>query len=301
MMAQYINPGGMHPLWVELLSSDLYDRGQCRYTGTEVQGPAQARILRKQHAHQIRENITRSWYKFRGQAIHESAERRLKPAPDRRIIEKRFYVTAHGVVVGLKPDLVDRVITPDHWTIYDWKSVILGALKDGVKDEWKGQLNLFKYGAEENGIKPVKELRIMPGFMDWTQIKALRHENPDIPGEAHEVEIWAPHRVRDYLHHRVEVQLKADDGDVPECTPEERWFKADTWAVQRKGTTRAFRVLDSAEEAHAMARQKGAGWSVQFRPGKAQRCEYYCNVSDFCKQYQRERAGKPVEGYVPRK
>jgi hypothetical protein len=54
-----------------------------------------------------------------------------------------------------------------------------------------------------------------------------------------------------------------------------------------KGTNkRAYRVMDTQEEAEKLAADMGAGYSVEKRPGESVRCMDYCSCCEFCNFYR---------------
>ena len=79
------------------------------------------------------------------------------------------------------------------------------------------------------------------------------------------------------------------DGTTPECTAEERWAKPDTYAVMKKGRKSALRLLPTEEKAKEYIGDQNL--SIEFRKGVSTRCEGYCEVSQFCKQYRESVSG----------
>ena len=77
-----------------------------------------------------------------------------------------------------------------------------------------------------------------------------------------------------------------NDDDLPFCTDEERWQRPSKFAVGKKKTKRALRVLDSHEEAEDWMVTTGKGEYIEERPGQAIRCENYCDVAPFCNQWK---------------
>mgnify|MGYP000323067535 CR=1 FL=1 len=82
------------------------------------------------------------------------------------------------------------------------------------------------------------------------------------------------------------------DGEMPDCTSEEMWEKKTSYAVKKDGNVRAKSVHETHEEATAAmeaaqaSAKKGEKFSVEVRQGERTRCKSYCQVSQFCKQYQ---------------
>jgi hypothetical protein len=73
--------------------------------------------------------------------------------------------------------------------------------------------------------------------------------------------------------------------DAARVLGDERWAKPDVHAVMKKGRKSAVRLYDTAAEALAHAAQ-AASFQSSFGAGRSTRCEFYCNVSKFCAQFQ---------------
>jgi len=101
--------------------------------------------------------------------------------------------------------------------------------------------------------------------------------------------------VADYIKERVDLHKRADGllnepERVDYCTPDERWARPDTWAVAKKETDRARRVL--ATEAEALEYIKSNhldGFMAWYRQGADARCESYCSYAQWCSYAKRSR------------
>jgi len=78
--------------------------------------------------------------------------------------------------------------------------------------------------------------------------------------------------------------------ELPLCSDEEQWAKPTVYAVMKEGRKSALKLCSSEEEARTLLDEKGT--YLQVRPGEKTRCESYCQVRDFCEQYQREKEGR---------
>jgi hypothetical protein len=74
------------------------------------------------------------------------------------------------------------------------------------------------------------------------------------------------------------------DAELPECTPEQMWEKPTSYAIIKEGGVRAKSVHPTLEEAQALLPPKG--YAIHERKGERTRCAKYCQVSQFCTQYQ---------------
>ena len=73
-------------------------------------------------------------------------------------------------------------------------------------------------------------------------------------------------------------------GEMPECTTDEMWEKPTTYAVKKDGGVRAKSVHSTLEEAQEKLPPKG--YFIEVREGERTRCAKFCQVNNFCNQYQ---------------
>jgi hypothetical protein len=74
--------------------------------------------------------------------------------------------------------------------------------------------------------------------------------------------------------------------DLPLCTEEEMWEKKTTYAVMKNGGKRAKKVFDVKEDAIEFLSQQKDVHYVETREGERTRCAKFCQVSEYCNQYQ---------------
>ena len=100
--------------------------------------------------------------------------------------------------------------------------------------------------------------------------------------------MWSPEEAEEFVKQRVSIHQKARDGDLPECTDEERWLRGEKYAVRKEGRKTAVRVFDQEEEAETFisALKDKDKHSIEHRKGINMRCESFCDVAEFCFQYQ---------------
>ena len=75
--------------------------------------------------------------------------------------------------------------------------------------------------------------------------------------------------------------------ELQECTPEDMWEKPTTYALKKTGGVRAKKVYSILTEAEAGLAEAGKGYEIETREGERTRCQKYCQVSQFCTQYQK--------------
>ena len=137
-------------------------------------------------------------------------------------------------------------------------------------------------------------VRICALIRDWNRRKAqTTADYPQAPIQVIELPLWPLEKTEAYIRERIDLQrtakVKNDWGeDLPPCSEDERWIRETTYAVKKEGRKTAVRVLETEEEAKAMAEEvKGY---VEIRKGEPVRCAgNFCGVSAWCKQYQQEK------------
>lgn len=286
------NHSGLPAPIVRAVTYSDRDRGYCDYTITELISPPRIVALKRNHADDIEEDASdRIWALF-GSAAHEVL-RRAAGGDD--LAESRFFAGIGNKIVSGQVDY--SPITHD---IYDYKMTSVWAVKDGVKPEWKAQVNCYAHLMYRNGLPAPSKLEIIALLRDWSKHEAKR--SPDYPQQAVivlPVEMWTPETTEAWIMKRIAVH-EAAKAELPECTSEEMWERPEKWAVKKKGAARATKLFDN--EMDAMSFQVNNGkpgyYEVEHRPGERVRCASYCAVSQFCSQWttfdERETSAKPL-------
>ena len=91
----------------------------------------------------------------------------------------------------------------------------------------------------------------------------------------------------------IKAKENLPDNLIPECTPEERWHKDDTYAVMKKGNKRAVRVFNNIDDAKTFIDEKlnadqkeGLKLSIEKRNGEDVKCCNYCDYCKYCSYYK---------------
>ena len=275
---KYVNPRNLPWPIVESMeqAAEAYSPGDSDITVTQLVDSPRIRILLDRYGKELEVDVVDRIFAFQGQLIHEI----LSNLPDKegRLKETRFYATVAGKKLGGQIDLFDA------GQLIDFKYTFTHALKEGVKPGWVAQVNLYRYLLEVNGVAPVTEQKICSIYRDWTPTMSLRPSVPDLPGEFHEVPIWSKRETERYIKNRLEAHYPVN-GFVPDCSLEERWQKED-WALIKPGANRAYRALESEQEALEELKKAPGGYKVVHRLKPPIRCERCCSVSGYCTQYK---------------
>lgn len=247
-----------------------------RFSVTQLIRAPLPRLLLMEHYAEIDEDISGNLWALLGKAIHYVIEK------SDRDTEIRIETDVDGsTVVGVVDYCKDGMII-------DWKtSSVWSVIFAGSKD-WELQLQTYAYLLRDRNIK---ELLVYMILRDWNQRDARKNPDyPAIPFAKMSYQPWGIARQEAYvrervsLHHRAEI---APPGPISEefwCTPEERWDKADKWAVKKLGAARALKVCDTQEEAEKVV-EGVKGGIVEYRKGESTRCLWYCSVSPWCPYY----------------
>lgn len=289
---RYTNKRNFPDFVVEWLESDDYDYDENTISATTLMQPPKMYALKKQNAEDIEidvEDLIASRY---GTAIHDSVEKvnltgckqeeRLKKAVKNKIISGKFDIL--------------RELPDKKWELIDVKSTSVWTYIYGSRDDdYKKQLSIYRYLANQNGYDVVQTAKIWMIFTDWSNTKAK--QDPDYPQSriaVKEVDLWADDFTLKYIGDRIALLDEAVDQeqkDMTDCTDEELWASKDTWAIVKKGGSRALKV--HATEADAMKHLKGGpekplspDYEIVHRKGKVARCKY-CSARKFCGQYAR--------------
>lgn len=232
------------------------------------------------HYDEIQEDASDGLWALLGKAAHSVIESAGKSSS-----EIKLEVEFEGSTI---------VAVVDHYeknTITDWKVTSVYSFLLGEKPEWSKQLNCYAWILRAAGYD-VDHLQIYAILRDWKKSDYQKDPEryPEIPFLRKEIDfmpdIQGYVRERVLLHQNAE-RLMLEGKELVVCTPEERWERPTTYAVAKRSTDRAMRVLDNRLDAEQYMKDKGlVGYQVFERKGSDVRCKDYCAVSPFCDYYK---------------
>lgn len=269
------------------LAFDEYDYNPDTISATTLIGPARAWALKRLNADNLTMDYSDLLAVRYGTAIHDSLEK-VGVYGEGDFREKRFYAEKMGFTISGKPDaLIDGVIR-------DNKSTSVWKIVHGEFDDYVKQLSIYRWLLHQNGIEATGHAFIDFFFTDWKKSDAAKGGGyPPLRYQEQQIELWTVEQTDSYLEERLS-EFAFALGSLPECTPEELWQDPAKYAVYRKaGQARAFRLLETAEEAQKLADEIGG--VVEYRPAKAKRC-CYCTAAPFCEQYTKLKADGLIDG-----
>lgn len=264
--------------------------------------PVKMTVLEKRYDDKIESDVSDGIYRLFGRMIHELLSSSQGTLSEHR--ERRLVASIDGALVTGEPDLMDGGI------IDDYKVIAVHALQRGVKVEWEQQLNSYaaivrKKIAEGYDLELPRQLRIIPILRDWLKSNTVKHEYPPAAASIMPVEMWPELRSQEFLRARIKAHLAArslTDEQLLDCSEDETWTKPESWAVIRKGSSRATKVIrvagaEGRVEAELEAASRNAKLkknqeplTVEHRPGEATRCLNFCAVAPFCQQFKNYKA-----------
>jgi hypothetical protein len=262
---------------VDAVRNDPY-KGGGDISVTKLIDSPQRRVLLGTYKEAIVEDVSERIWSLLGQAVHTILERANKSD----IVEERLFADVDGWSVSGQFDRMDL----HNETLDDYKCTSTYKVMMSDMKEWERQLNILRWLAAQNGYK-IEKLRIIAILRDWRKADAKRKpEYPQKPVATIEIPVWSLDETYEYIKIRVNLHQSAVAGEKVECTDEERWYEGTTYALMKKGGKRAIRVFERKEDAES---QLADGQYVETRKGGYRRCAEYCEVSEFCNQYQSER------------
>ena len=232
--------------------------------------------LQSQHEGELTEDVSDLIFSLFGTAMHTVLER-----SGVGLQEERLFTDICGWTVSGQFDYLDN-----DGIIWDWKTASVWEVTNGVKAERESQLNCYAHLASVNGIE-VKGLRIGFILRDWSKSKAKTEPGyPPFQVMVYPIPLWQHSDGQAYMEERVKLHQAART-TLPECTPEERWARPDSYAVTKTGNKRASKLFTNRNDADTDALARGSGYTVTMRPGESTRCKFYCSVLPFCAQGQK--------------
>ena len=268
---------------LNVISRDNYVRGDNNYSVTELIEAPQVVQLKRRHWNDLTEDaIDRVWSVF-GHAVHHLMETH---ASDESFVEQRYYINRLGRTIGGMVDCYNDGVISDYKVTSAW-SLVYGSREE----HWAQQLNMYAHILRENGV-PVTKLQIVAFLRDWDRNKAKQDRNyPQVPLMIIPIDLWDSSRAELYITERLSLHIANEEVDASSlrpCTSEEMWERPSTFAVKKEGRKTAVRVFDDYVDAveYVDSAKDSNFLFIETRVGKRTRCEDYCSMNAYCKQYQ---------------
>lgn len=253
-----------------------------RYRVSDLVTPPQISALYREHWDELEEDVIDRLWALAGQSKHYVLEQH----------------TGEGIMSEqpLSMDLEGNVITGtvdvyENGVLSDYKNTSVWTVKHLLEDinnrmDYVLQVNYYKVLFEHQFPDlPVNQLQIVAECKDWRPSENKRYN--DYPARIEVIPVPILELAQTLLGNALLNHIQAREGAPRPCTDEERWKRPDQYAVMKKGRKSALRVLDTEEEAQKWLddQQFSLDLTIEKRPGAYVRCEEYCPVSKFCKQF----------------
>lgn len=264
------------------LHRPTYSKGNAHISCTELLNSPRIVQLKRKHWDDVEQDASEMVWQLFGSAIHHILEH---GKGENHIIEERLFAEFSGWVLSGAIDL--QTVTPSGIEISDYKTTSAWAVMN-EKADWTYQLNIYAHLVERVKKIPVTGLSIIAIIRDWSAREAKKETYPQAPIVTIPIQLWSPEEREAFIQTRLTAHSSAmfeaeTGGDLPDCTPDEMWEKQSTWAIKKEGGVRAKSVHSTKEEAELNLTK---GYFIESRPGERTRCKSYCQVANFCSQYQ---------------
>jgi hypothetical protein len=279
------NKHGLPDTIVNVLKRPQYSKGDSHISVTELLSPPQIVQLRAKHDAEIEQDASEMVWSLFGTAVHNILEH---GKDDHHIVEERIFTNIDSWRISGQIDLQE--IYEDGIAIKDYKVTSAWAVQ-AEKAEWHNQLNIYAWLVEKTKGVEVKSLQIVAIIRDWSRRDAMNKESyPQAPIVTVDIPIWPFQKREDLVLARISQHGEASlslhiERRLPECTAEDMWERPTTYAVKKSGGVRAKRVFNSRKEAEEFLTTV-KDHEIEVRAGGRTRCASFCNVSQFCSQYQ---------------
>lgn len=271
---------------VRAVQNDPYDAGKSDISVTKLIDAPQRRMLYRQHEADITVDVSERIWALTGQALHHVLER----AESSELVEQRIFKEVDGWTLSGQFDRLHL----ETQTLQDYKFTT--TYKADGDDNWIRQLNVLRWLATLAGYT-VEHLQIVAIFRDWRRGSAER--DPSYPQQAIKVidiPVWPLDETYEYIRERIAIHQAAQKGTFVPCTDEERWYQGTKYALKKPGAKRALRVVEDTDPVVVQALIDEAAekqYEVDIRVGEYRRCASYCEVSQWCEQWQKAKTLQP--------
>jgi len=273
--------------FVNVIQRPTYSKGKAHISATELINSPRIVQLKKKHWEDITQDASEMVWSLFGSAVHNI----LEHGKDKHhIVEERLHTNFEGWDISGAIDLQE--VEEDGIVINDYKVTSAWAVIN-EKAEWGEQLNIYAWLVERVKKIPVKKVQIVAIIRDWSARDAVNREGyPPSPIAVIEYPLSTFTAREEYITKKIEQHNEAyfamtTGEELQECTPEDMWEKPTTYALKKTGGVRAKKVYSILTEAEAGLAEAGKGHEIETREGERTRCQKYCQVSQFCTQYQK--------------
>lgn len=284
---------------VNVIKRPQYSRGKAQISVTEILNSPRIVQLRQKHIDDIETDASDMVWSLFGTAVHNILQH---GKDDNHIVEERLHIDFNGWQISGALDLQE--VFENGIGIRDYKVTSAWSVQQ-EKTEWIEQLNLYAWLVEKVKNIPVVDLKIIGIVRDWSRRDAANKETyPQAPIVTVDIPLWPMEMREKFIEERLYKHNKAifDSGmgnAIDHCTPEEMWEKPTVYAVRKIGNVRAKNLFNDKQAAEEMLNDLNANkviYEIDVRKGGRTRCESFCQVAQYCDQYQTYLSQSTEEG-----
>lgn len=270
--------------FVRMAESD-YEVKDKRYSVTTLLKPVREILLKRRYDKEIEQDCSDMIWLLFGKAVHSVLEQ-YGTGENEFVEEKLTVLLENGYTISGIIDFYDmkRAEVVDYKTASVWKVIY----KDF--EDWRKQGLMYAWMLRKNGLACDKAT--FYAILKDHSVQKAKYEDgyPKSPVYKVEFDITDADiaEIDKFIRDKIDELIKYEsvpDGELPLCSAEDRWNDGDKFAVMRKGTKRAQRVLDSLEEATAYIAEKGGDY-IETRKGVDKKCMDYCLCCTKCEYWK---------------
>lgn len=168
------------------------------------------------------------------------------------------------------------------------------AYKPHLRTQWEREAQIQAFILHHNEMEVKSAMAVMV-FKDYSAAqKSKAASYPSSSTQTIPLNLGDPVKTEAYIHERLRMHNLSEQGELPECTAEDRWATADSYAVIRphaekrnvvkKDLATLQGAMDWINENSIIA----SNCVPDIVPGESRRCKEYCPVRHVCPQHQRE-------------
>jgi len=270
---------------INVLERPHYNKGKAHLSVTQLINSPKIVSLTKKYDEEIEQDASSMIWALFGSAMHNVVEH---GKGEHDIVEERLHAEIDGWNISGAIDL--QIPNPNGTTIKDYKVTSVWSVMN-EKIDWEYQLNIYAWLVEHVKKVPVTDLGIVAFLRNWSEKESEKEGYPQAPIVELPITLWSMQEREDFIKARISAHSECDfaletAGSLPNCTPEEMWEKPAVWAIKKVGGKRAHSLYDTPEKALSALADLGENYDIEERKGERTRCESYCLVNKWCKQYQ---------------
>lgn len=217
-------------------------------------------------------------------------EKHFPELAGRYLFELRLTLEVDGWVLTGCLDIYDK----ETKTLQDYKSCkVYQYLNPDSQKKWLSQTNVYAYLLRKQGYE-VLGAEIIAMFKDYDKYGIFKNKAyPPRPIMTIKQQLFSPEQMAEYINKRVKLHKDAQEtGDIPDCTPSERWATAGSWAAMVPTSSKAIKAnlgdKDIADRWIEENKHKYPNIYLEERESDYGRfCKEYCIVKDICPQKKR--------------